>query len=371
MTERLLNWILEICNASLFGEGYRWDERELPDTDEMNQLIELSGAHGMLSVVMHGIQNIAIQDEELRDIIITGYGTAEKAERGIKKRLALMKYLSTEFKKAGLDVMFLKGATLAQFYPISQWRVFSDIDFYLYGRYDEGVKVLEQMGIETEEGLHHHSTSSYSDILLENHYDFIDRANHKCNLLIDDELKKLAEKEGRDYPYTFDNTEIDNAYCMSPTMNAIFLIRHMSTHFVSETVPLRMLYDWVLFLKRCTKDVDWDKVLSLYEQSGLSMFARMIQGILVSKMGIAIPDCPIEPLLEEKTDRIWNSIIDGETHNPYKKNSLLYTLYEVRVFIKNRWKHRIVFPKESYLKLFFSYVFLHLKSKLTRLFHSE
>ena len=92
------------------------------------------------------------------------------------------------------------------------------------------------------------------------------------------------------------------------------------------------------------------------------MFARMIQGILVSKMGILIPDCPIKPLLGEKTDRIWNSIIDGEPPNPYKKKALLYTLYEVRVFIQNRWKHQIVFPQESYLKLFFSYVFLYLKS---------
>lgn len=371
MTERLWNWIIEICNASLFGEGYRWDEKELPVADEMNQLIGLSGAHGMLSVVMHGIQNLTIQDEELRDIVITGYGTSEKAGRGYRKRLALMKLLATEFKKVGLDVMFLKGVTLAHLYPVPEWRTFSDIDFYLYGRYEDGVKVLEQMGIETQKGGHHHSTSNYSDILLENHYDFIDRVNHKCNLLIDDELKNLAVEEGRDYPCIFDNAEIDNAYCMSPTMNAIFLIRHMSTHFASETIPLRMLYDWALFLKKCSRDVDWDKVLGLYEQSGLSMFVRMIQGILVSKMGIAIPDCPIKPLVGEKTDRIWNSIIDGETPNPYNKNGLLYTLYEVRVFIKNRWKHQIVFPQESYLRLFFSYVFLHLKLKLTRLFHSE
>lgn len=371
MISKITNRIVEICNYSLFEQGGGWSEWNLPDAGEMERIISVSVRHGVLSLVIPGLLDKVIQDEELRDVIITGYGTAEKAERGFRKRLALMKLLATEFKKAGLDVMFLKGATLAQLYPVAEWRMFNDIDFYLYGRYEEGVKVLKKMGIETKNGFHHHSKASYSDILLENHYDFIDRFNHKCNLLIDDELKNLAEKEGRDYPYIFDNTEIDNAYCMSPTMNAIFLIRHMSTHFVSETVPLRMLYDWSLFLKKCSKDVDWDKVLGLYKQSGLSMFARMIQGVLVSKMGIVIPDCPIEPLMGEKTDRIWNSIIDDETPNPYEKNGLLYTLYEVRAFVKNRWKHQLVFPNESYLKLFFGYVFLHLKLKLTGLFHLE
>lgn len=367
----IIQKVVEICNKTLFQQESGWDGVAVPDLPELEQLLQVAGNHGMLSVFMQGLLERDYQDEQLRDVIITWYGIAEKSQRGYKKRLMVMEYLANEFKKAGLDVMFLKGATLALFYPVPEWRMFNDIDFYLYGCYEEGVKILEQLGVETEEGFHHHSSSSYSDILLENHYDFIDRVNHKCNLLIDDELKNLAEEEGRDYPYTFDNTKIDNAYCMSPTMNAIFLIRHMSTHFVSETVPLRMLYDWSLFLKKCSKDVDWDKVLGLYEQSGLSMFARMIQGVLVSKMGIVIPDSPIEPLMGEKTDKIWNSIIDGETPNPYKKNALLHTLYEVRVFIKNRWKHQIVFPQESYLKLFFNYVYLHLKLKLTRLLHSE
>ena len=371
MIERSIQTIIEICNKALFQQESGWKDVGFPNVGELDRMLKIAGSQGVLCAFIHGLLERDYQDEELRDIIITWYGVAEKSQRGYKKRIMVMENLAKVFKKAGLDVMFIKGATLAKYYPVPEWRQFSDIDFYLYGKYDEGLKVLKEIGVDFDEGAHHHSTGNILDILLENHYDFVDRVNHKCNLLIDDELKKLAVEEGKNYPFTFEDMTIDNAYCMSPTMNVLFLIRHMSTHFVSETVPLRMLYDWALFLKRCTKDVDWDKVLSLYEQSGLSMFARMIQGILVSKMGIAIPDCPIEPLLEEKTDRIWNSIIDGETPNPYKKNSLLYTLYEVRVFIKNRWKHQIVFPKESYLKLFFSYVFLHLKSKLTRLFHSE
>ena len=364
MTEKSISTIIEICNKALFQQESGWKNVCLPDVGELDRLLKIAGNQGILSAFMHGLLERDYQDEELRDIIITWYGIAEKSQRGYKKRLMAMEELAKVFKQAGMDVMFIKGATLAKYYPVPEWRMFSDIDFYLYGKYDDGLKALKEIGVEFEEGFHHHSTASYSGILLENHYDFVDRVNHRCNLLIDDELKRLAEKEGRDYPYTFDNINIDNAYCMSPTMNAIFLMRHMSTHFASETIPLRMLYDWALFLKTCSKSVDWDIVLGLYEQSGLSMFVRMIQGVLMSKMGIVNPEIPIEPLIGEKTDKIWNSSIDGVSPNPYKKNGLLYTLYEVRLFFKNRWKHQIVFPKESYLKLFINYVYLHLKAKV-------
>ena len=65
-------------------------------------------------------------------------------------------------------------------------------------------------------------------ILLENHYDFVERQNHRQNLILDDELKKLANEEGRKIKALFLDSEIKNAYVMTPTMNAIFLMRHMS-----------------------------------------------------------------------------------------------------------------------------------------------
>jgi 1,6-anhydro-N-acetylmuramate kinase len=139
---------------------------------------------------------------------------------------------------------------LAQLYPVEEWRVFSDIDFYLYGKWQEGNRVLERHGIECRPYVHHNTEAVLNSTLLENHYDFLDRDNHKGNLMLDDELKRLAKVEGRSFPFKFENTEVDNAYSMSPTMNAIFLMRHMAAHFFSESVALRMLYDWALFQKK-------------------------------------------------------------------------------------------------------------------------
>lgn len=363
MTEKSISTIIEICNKALFQQESGWKNVCLPNVGELDSLLKIAGSQGILSAFMHGLLERDYQDEELRDIIITWYGIAEKSQRGYKKRLMAMEELAKVFKQAGMDVMFIKGATLAKYYPVPEWRMFSDIDFYLYGKYEEGLKVLKEIGVEFEEGFHHHSTASYSGILLENHYDFVDRVNHRCNLLIDDELKKLAEIESHNYRFSFQDENIDNAYCMSPTMNALFLIRHMSTHFASETIPLRMLYDWALFLKKDSENVDWNKVLHIYEKSGMDCFAGMIQGILEEKFHVTIAECPIKPIMDATTERIWISIIDS-TSKTKKGKSLLGVVKETITFFRNRWKYKVAFPQESFWRLCLSFIWVHLKSRL-------
>ena len=69
---------------------------------------------------------------------------------------------------------------------------------------------------------------------------------NQTNLILDDELKRMVKEHGRDYQAGFLHDNMDNAYIMPPTMNAVFLLSHMSGHFVNESIPLRMLYDWIL-----------------------------------------------------------------------------------------------------------------------------
>ena len=265
------------------------------------------------------------------------------------------------FEKEGLDIMFMKGATLAQLYPNPEWRVFSDIDYYLYGKSEQGIEAMARHGIENSAYYHHHTQASLNKVLLENHYDFVERVNHKCDIVLDDALKALAEKEGKTIPATFLGEDIRNAYVMTPTMSAIFLMRHMSAHFVGETIPLRQLYDWALFLQKYAKDVDWALVKNLYDQSGMARFSGIIQQILRSHLEFECKDCPIASGKHEDVEKVWNSAVFPPKHDPYKKFSLKYYLFETKTFFANRWKHKIVYPGESFALLFFKYTWLGIK----------
>ena len=356
-----IDWIIERCNEVLFGMNKGQAPVSSLNIKELDQNLAEAARHGMLPVVMESLSHVKITDTNKRKVILKRYGASEQSKKNYRKRLDLMEQLALQFKKAGLDVMFLKGATTARLYPEPQLRVFGDIDFYMFGDDKKSIRALKDLGRTVKEYFNHHTQASFDGVLLENHYDFLDRDNHQGNLLLDDELKRLAKVEGHNFPFKFENTEVDNAFSMSPTMNAIFLMRHMAAHFFSESVALRMLYDWALFQKKFAGEVDWNKTQELYKKSGMPEFPRMIQGILVSKLGLDMSFCPIQPICNATTDRIWQSIIESPASNPYKKNSARFLLYEAKVFIANRWKHQLVFEDESYWFLFFSYTWQYMK----------
>ena len=360
-----IDWIVDRCNEVLFGIKAEKDPLESMTAKKLDRDLSEFATHGMLPVLMESLSSVRMADPEKKEVILKWYGAYEQSKKNYRKRLGLMEQLAVQFKNAGLDVMFLKGATTAQLYPDPQLRVFGDIDYYMFGESAKSVQVLKGMGVKTEDYFNHHTQATFNGVLLENHYDFFDRQNHQSNLLLDDELKRLAAMEGHQYPFKFDNPEIDNAYSMTPTMNAIFLMRHMAGHFFSETVALRMLYDWALFLKKCGSEVDWDLVTDLYEKSGMMSFVRMILAILESKLKLPVDTCPIEPLQGATTERIWDSILNPPAPDPYKHYSVKYMLYEAKVFLDNRWKHHVIYPNESYWKLFFVHAGLYLKKKIS------
>ena len=351
-----------LCNKVLLNR----EQPELPELSvkDWNRMLTFASMQGVLPVITPLFANYESDDAQLRGMLVEWYVSALENHQAYKLRTYNMREMALLFEKEGMDIMFMKGAALAQLYPKPEWRVFSDIDYYLYGKSEQGVEAMARHGIENSAYYHHHTQASLNNVLLENHYDFVERVNHQCDIILDDALKTLAEKEGRTMKASFLGDEITNAYVMTPTMNAIFLMRHMSAHFVSETISLRMLYDWALFLKHHAKDVDWTLVDDLYDKSGMTEFVGLIQYLLKTKLGVEYAECPVFPFDEEKADKLWQSIIYPPEQDPYMMFSLKYCLYETRTFWKNRWKHQIVYPGESYAWLFCKYAWLGTKKML-------
>ena len=355
--------IVGICNDVLL----KGTQPSLPElsASEWEQTLEEASTQGVLPVVIGGIDNgQTASSTKMGEQLLQWIGELLRNEQNYRMRLYVMRELATLFGKEGLDILFLKGASLAQLYPKPEWRVCSDVDYYLFGESERGIKLLAEQGIENSEYYHHHTQASLNGVLLENHYDFVERVNHKCDIILDDALKALAEKEGRSLQAEFLGEKIANAYLMTPTMNAIFLMRHMSAHFVGETIPLRQLYDWALFLKKYAGEVDWGYVMPLYKQSGMMRFAGIIMAILRTHLEFECKACPIVLGKQPDSERVWESIVNPPEPDPYDKFTLRYYLFETKTFFANRWKHKIVYPGESFVRLFFKYAW-HAVKKMT------
>jgi len=356
--------IVSLCNRVLLNEKDN-DEQSLLNLTigEWDDLLSLASKHGMLPSIMQVFEGKQIEDKEFRRLIIKKFASVQKNALNFKNRILTVKELAAMFGEDGIDMMVFKGVATARLYPKPEWRVFSDIDYYLYGRCLDGNAAMERHGIKSRPFYHHNTEATLHGILLENHYDFVERLNHRHNLVVDDELKLLANEEGKSIKASFLGNDVNNVYIMTPTMNAIFLMRHMSAHFGSESIALRMLYDWALFLKAHAKDVDWPRVKRIYDASGMTEFVGIILEIIRTHLGADLRDVPVQPIANEKTERVWNSIVFPPETNPHKKYSLVYFVYETKTFIGNKWKHDIVYPGESYFMLSLHYAWSVFKRK--------
>lgn len=358
--------IARFCNDILL-HNKQAPTPELSGSD-WDEVLEMASSQGILPIVIQKLNEVNPSGGTpmVKEQLLQWIGVTLQNEQNYKLRLYVMRELAAIFGKEGIDIMFLKGASLAQMYPNPEWRVFSDVDYYLYGHSEKGIKLLAENGIENSEYYHHHTQASFNGVLIENHYDFVERINHKCDVALDDALKELAAREGHAVKAEFLGEDMKNAYLMTPTMNAIFLMRHMSAHFVSETVPLRMLYDWALFLKKYAGDVDWNYVMPLYEKSGMIKFVGIVMTILKNHLEFECPACPVSLGNQAMADRVWGSIINPPKPDPHDKFTLRYYLFEAKTFFANRWKHKLVYPDESFVGLFFKYAWLAVKKMIKR-----
>lgn len=358
----LTDLVISLCNSVLLKE----EKPIIPELNvkEWDVLFSFSSSQGVLSTITQLFPDLELPPSPERLMIVGWYMGSQETAARYQQRLDTMRRLADMFAEEGIDIMFLKGAAIAQLYPEPGWRPFSDIDYYLYGKSEKGIEVMKKHGIENSAYYHHHTQASLNGILIENHYDFVERVNHKCDIVLDDALKEMADKEGHSLRADFLGEDVKNAYLMTPTMNAIFLMRHMSAHFVSETISLRMLYDWALFLEKNGNEVDWSRVKSLYKQSDMIRFAEIVQGILSWKLNYECGECPVALGQLKDVEKVWDSVINPPTPDPHAKFTLRYYLFEAKTFFANRWKHKIVYPMESYFLLFLKYAWLGWKKML-------
>ena len=338
-------------------------EAELPADDAAwAAVLKLSIKQRVLPLVVSWMDTLPEEQIPTGREVIRAYLSSEHTREDVRHRFDVLEYLAKLMGEGGLELMLLKGATLSVRYPTPDLRFFGDIDFYLFEESARGAELLAAKGVVSEDYYHHHTQATLDGVLLENHYDFVDLENHKSNLVLNNALRTMAPL-GR-IPFTIPGKEPrPNVYRMSPTMEAVFLMRHMSAHFAASETELRQLYDWALLLRDDADKIDWQEVTRLYEASGMMHFARIVCWIIREKLGLDLP-LPLEPAGGPLSEKVWADMVAGTSADRFRRGSLRYYLREAQVLMQNRWKYKLVYPGESFAGLVLG--MLRLKLKLGR-----
>ena len=256
--------------------------------------------------------------------------------------------LAAFYNAHGFKMMVLKGYACGLDWPRPEHRPCGDIDIWLFGQQKAADTCLESIKeLKIDRSHHHHTVFYWGEIMVENHYDFINTHAHRSSRKFEERLKELAWKGYRE-------KELDGAkvYLPGADFNFLFMLRHMANHFVGKNMTLRQLLDWAFMVEHNHKEIDWEEDLAFLEASGLLRYFNLMALMCVERLGFSrdIFHCGLkEDALKE---RVFNDIIEPEYNVPIGRGALRIIVGKTRRWWNNRWKQRLCYP-DSLLSGFF------------------
>ena len=255
-----------------------------------------------------------------------------------------------------IDCYLLKGLSLADCYPVPEYRKLGDLDLYLAEpeMLSQAQTVLESSGYILQDELSdHHVTYYYTfpktgrRFILELHYRVVGQYQYsRTNEIVDSvyspaQLKKSSQMI-HGYSYTV----------LPPTEYIFYMIHHMLKHYLYSGFGIRLLCDFTFYLKRHESEIDFDQIHTWCRESRISHLYEII--LESCRIYLGLPDS-IEPQIHYDTsdcqDFITQILKDGDMGTDVSQALVGSSSYQkVNLFTYFREGHvqmKVRFPKAS------------------------
>lgn len=181
--------------------------------------------------------------------------------------------------------------------------------------------------------------------MVENHYDFVNVHAHKSSA----ELEKVFKELGKDDSFSVEVTG-EKVYMPSPNLHALFLIRHMVSHFAAAEISLRQVLDWAFFVEKHINDVDWKWLEGLLEKYHMRDFYNCINAICVGDLGFDFNDNDNlnVDVDEELKDRVLGDILEPEWRAAEPRGFFRRMVYKYRRWQGNAWKQKMCYTESRW-----------------------
>lgn len=255
-----------------------------------------------------------------------------------------------------IDCYLLKGLSLADCYPVPEYRKLGDLDLYLAEpeTLSQAQAVLESNGYILQDELSdHHVTYYYTfpktgrRFILELHYRVVGQYQYsRTNEIVDSvyspaHLKKSSQMI-HGYSYTV----------LPPTEYVFYMIHHMLKHYLYSGFGIRLLCDFTFYLKRHESEIDFDQIHTWCRGSRISHLYEII--LESCRIYLGLPDS-IDPQTHYDTsdcqDFITQILKDGDMGTDVSQTLVGSSSYQkVNLFTYFREGHvqmKVRFPKAS------------------------
>lgn len=342
---------------AMIGESLTDDDRQITDNESVQEegnpdwsrFLKIAEAHGVAALIYDRVM-------EYKNAPLTVKRNIENITRGIVLRnyrlLFLCKYLVSNLKQAGIDVLIMKGAATASFYPVPEYRKSGDVDLLLpdVKRLDEAVKILKNCGCicEEEQHSHHHVVfRAPENIEVELHTMLAEPFDNK----------KMNEYMDKQLSYCIENVCVRNCMgvdfeILTPGYHAYELLLHMLQHFLRAGFGLKLLCDWVVFWNGETDECERQVYLRLVRESGIKGFSDMITLVCVRYLGLKEEN--IEWMAPDRTlqcEEFLEEVLEAEEFGKNDSNRMVAMRDNSLMGYIREFHHQmhLNFPKAGYI----------------------
>ena len=242
------------------------------DAAQWREIYDLSSVQGVLAQAWDGMQLLPEAMRPPRALRLQWAVNVERIEKVYRRQERAIARLAAFYREHAIPMMLLKGYGLSLFYPVPEHRPCGDIDIWLFGRQPEADKlVAREWGVPVDVHKEHHTTFDVDGIMVENHYDFVNKETHASNARLERLFKQYAAQPGESVAVAG-----VAVYLPSEQLNALFLLRHAAVHFQKEGIVLRHLCDWACFLTRHWDEIDHALFRTAMEDYRMDRFADLM-----------------------------------------------------------------------------------------------
>ena len=355
----LINSLLHLVRL---GFGHT-ENTEITENGDWVAVKNLAEKQGLSAIVLDGIDkaNNKLTNRPPKAMMLEWIGEVIQIyEARYKQYEKAIGELAGFYAQHDIKMMVLKGYTCSLDWPKPAHRSCGDIDIWLFGKQKEADKILGEWFLIHDSGLkidtshHHHTVFNWKGFTVENHYDFVNVHAHKSSA----ELEKIFKELGQDDSHFVGITDaltglITKVYQPSPNLHALFLIKHMVSHFASAEISLRQVLDWGFFVEKHHEEVDWSWLLGLLEKYHMKEFFKIINAICIDNLDFSASIFPTVQFLPEIKDRVLVDIINPAYGAAEPVSLFPRQLYRLKRWHGNAWKQKLCY-NESRRSMFWN-----------------
>lgn len=310
----------------------------------------LANKQGLGAIVIDGIENISGRVRPPQMLLLQWIGeVVQSYEARYQAYENAIAELARFYNSHGYKMMVLKGYACSLDWPKPEHRPCGDIDIWLFGKQKEADAFLvKEKGVKVDTSHHHHTVFDWCGFSVENHYDFVNVYAHKSSAVLEKVFKELGADDSH-----FVEVLGEKVYLPSPNLHALFLIRHMISHFAAAEITLRQVLDWAFFVVKHKNEVDWNWLDGMLEKYHMKEFVSLVNAICVEDLGFPVDIFPAVKIVRELKERVLEDILDPEYTAAEPKGFFPRVIYKYKRWQGNAWKQEMCY-NESRWEYFWS-----------------